>query len=296
MGAYVRFCSSQLTSAGLLQNLIEIKPGFDEFIRKCQSHPKVKGMPLSFFMLKPVKRVMDYPILVEKILKNTPKGHPDHFLLEKALELSKELCEQVNEGTRHKENTERLEWLQIHLDSAKNPALTLDEKLTFNSVTNLMGPRKFLHHGLLKKAKSTKEIIAFLCNDFLLLTYPNKSVAPQFSFEKHFDIRLNLYKKPILLDQFTVLDHGPDKRKSITSNDQLEFGIEILGAVETYGFTYLHFEAQNIHDRKMWMQKLNDAIASYTEKADIHKSKKESGNCLNLTIFVYKHYQKNFNF
>ena len=85
MGAYVRFCSSQLTSAGLLQNLIEIKPGFDEFIRKCQSHPKVKGMPLSFFMLKPVKRVMDYPILVEKILKNTPKGHPDHFLLENIL-------------------------------------------------------------------------------------------------------------------------------------------------------------------------------------------------------------------
>ena len=95
MGAYVRFCSSQLTSAGLLQKLVEIKPGFDEFIRKCQSHHKVKGMPLSFFLLKPVKRVMDYPILVEKILKNTPLTHPDHYLLQKALKLSRELCEQV---------------------------------------------------------------------------------------------------------------------------------------------------------------------------------------------------------
>ena len=129
---------------------------------------------------------------------------------------------QVNEGTRHKENTERLEWLQIHVDSAKNPALTLDEKLTFNSVTNLMGPRKFLHHGLLKKAKSNKEIVAFLCNDFLLLTYPaNKTVGPQFSFEKHFDVKLKLYKKPILLDQISVLEQGPDtKRKSISGSGE----------------------------------------------------------------------------
>ena len=128
----------------------------------------------------------------------------------------------VNEGTRHKENTERLEWLQIHVDSAKNPALTLDEKLTFNSVTNLMGPRKFLHHGLLKKAKSNKEIVAFLCNDFLLLTYPaNKTVGPQFSFEKHFDVKLKLYKKPILLDQISVLEQGPDtKRKSISGSGE----------------------------------------------------------------------------
>ena len=174
------------------------------------------------------------------------------------------------------------------MDSAKNPALTLDEKLSFNSITNLMGPRKFLHHGLLKKSKSNKEIVAFLCNDFLLLTYPDKSVAPQFSFEKHFDIKLKLYKKPILLDQFSVLDHGPEKRKSVTNiNDQVEFGIEIMGSVETYGFTYLHFEAQHIHDRKLWMQKLNEAIQNYKDKkADLDKSKKESGMNIKLNCIL----------
>ena len=66
---------------------------------------------------------MDYPLLVEKILKNTDPSHPDYYFLQKALKMSKNLCEQVNEGTRHKENTERLEWLQIHVDSAKNPGL-----------------------------------------------------------------------------------------------------------------------------------------------------------------------------
>ena len=159
-------------------------------------------MPLSFFLLKPVKRVMDYPLLVEKILKFS-SGHPDFFYLQKSLKLAKELCEQVNEGTRHKENTERLEWLQIHVD--KNSELTLDEKLTFNSMTNLMGPRKFLHFGFLKKAKSSKELVVFLFNDFLLLTYPNYSVAPQFSFDKHHDLKLKLYKKPLFLNEIEII-------------------------------------------------------------------------------------------
>ena len=84
--------------------------------------------------------------------------------------------------------------------------LTLDEKLTFNSTTNLMGPRKFLHHGLLRKSKNSKEIVAFLFNDFLLLTSPNKSVAPQFSFDRHHDLKLRLYKKPIFLDEISVIE------------------------------------------------------------------------------------------
>ena len=66
------------------------------------------------------------------------------------------------------------------------------------------------------------------------------------------------------------------------SGDQLEFGIEMLGSVETYGFTYLHFEGQNIHDRKLWIQKLNEAIKNYKDKADLDKSKKESGKQENI--------------
>jgi len=273
MGAYIRFCSSQLTAAALLQKLVEIKPGFDDFLRQCQSHPQVKGMPLSFFLLKPVKRVMDYPLLVEKLLKHTnSNGHPDYFYLQKSLKLSKELCEQVNEGTRHKENTERLEWLQIHVD--RNSELTLDEKLTFNSTTNLMGPRKFLHHGLLKKAKSSKELVAFLFNDFLLLTYPNFSVAPQFSFDKHHELKLKLYKKPLLLNEIAILEFDRKKSRDL-KEENVEFGIELLNKTEQ-NTKSIHFEALNMHDRKLWILKLRDAIGKYQEKSDQEKAKKYS--------------------
>lgn len=107
-----------------------------------------------------------------------------------------ELCVQVNEGVREKENSDRLEWIQAHVqceglsEVQLSSALAHDrvfqvfnqqelhlyhglffsQQLVFNSVTNCLGPRKFLHSGKLFKAKSSKELYGFLFNDFLLLT------------------------------------------------------------------------------------------------------------------------------
>ena len=76
MGAYVRFCSSQYTAAGLLQKLVEIKPGFDEFLRQCQSGPKIKGMPLSFFLLKVGKSQKATFLIFNSSKKMNEKGQP----------------------------------------------------------------------------------------------------------------------------------------------------------------------------------------------------------------------------
>ena len=52
MDCYVRYCASQLTAASCLQRLVEVKPGFDERLRACQSDKRVQGMPLSYYLLK----------------------------------------------------------------------------------------------------------------------------------------------------------------------------------------------------------------------------------------------------
>ena len=95
MTAYIRFCSSQMSAAALLQRMVETKPEFDSLLRQCQAHVKVQGMPLSFYLLKPVKRVTEYPLLVEKLLKNTPEEHPDFIYTQEALNRAKILCDQV---------------------------------------------------------------------------------------------------------------------------------------------------------------------------------------------------------
>lgn len=50
-----------------------------------------------------------------QILDNTPESHVDHSSLKLALEQAEELCSQVNEGVREKENSDRLEWIQAHV-------------------------------------------------------------------------------------------------------------------------------------------------------------------------------------
>lgn len=39
----------------------------------------------------------------------------DHVQLQEALEKAELLCSQVNEGVREKENSDRLEWIQSHV-------------------------------------------------------------------------------------------------------------------------------------------------------------------------------------
>lgn len=50
-----------------------------------------------------------------QILESTPESHMDHAQLREALEKAEELCSQVNEGVREKENSDRLEWIQSHV-------------------------------------------------------------------------------------------------------------------------------------------------------------------------------------
>ena len=84
-----------MSAAALLQNLVESKPEVDSLLRQCQAHARVQGMPLSFYLLKPVKRVTEYPLLVEKLLRCTPDNHPDYIYTKEALNRAKILCDQV---------------------------------------------------------------------------------------------------------------------------------------------------------------------------------------------------------
>ncbi|XP_012284787.1 intersectin-2 isoform X2 [Orussus abietinus] len=201
MSAYVRFCSCQISAAAYLQRLTETSAEFVEVAHACQQDPRTKGMPLSSFLIKPMQRITKYPLMIGKILEHTPATHPDRQYLQEALAKAEEFCTQVNEGVREKENSDRLEWLQTHVACDG-----LEEQLVFNSLTNSLGPRKFLHYGILHKAKSGKELVGFLTNDFLLLAQPTKPLpsGQQFSFDRCDHYRFKMYRKPIFLNELIL--------------------------------------------------------------------------------------------
>ncbi|KAB0364136.1 hypothetical protein FD754_008292, partial [Muntiacus muntjak] len=270
MQAYIRFCSCQLNGAALLQQKTDEHTDFKEFLKKLASDPRCKGMPLSSFLLKPMQRITRYPLLIRSILENTPENHVDHSSLKLALERAEELCSQVNEGVREKENSDRLEWIQTHVQCDG-----LAEQLVFNSLTNCLGPRKLLHSGKLYKTKSNKELHGFLFNDFLLLTYMVKQFAVSSASEKLFSSKSNaqfkMYKTPIFLNEALV------KLPTDPSSDEPVFHISHIDRVYT-------LRTDNINERTAWVQKIKAASEQYIdtekkkrEKAYQARSQKSSG-------------------
>ncbi|XP_068184395.1 intersectin-1 [Antennarius striatus] len=250
MQPYIRFCSCQLNGATLIQQKTDDNPEIKDFLKRLAMDPRCKGMPLSSFLLKPMQRVTRYPLIIKNILENTPESHPDHNHLKAALEKAEELCSQVNEGVREKENSDRLEWIQAHVQCEG-----LSEQLVFNSVTNCLGPRKFLHSGKLFKAKSSKELYGFLFNDFLLLTQVTKPLGSSgsdkvFSSKTHLQYRM--YKTPIFLNEVLV------KLPTDPSGDEPLFHISHIDRVYT-------LRAESINERTAWVQKIKAASELFIE-------------------------------
>uniref|UniRef100_A0A8C3DJK0 Uncharacterized protein n=1 Tax=Corvus moneduloides TaxID=1196302 RepID=A0A8C3DJK0_CORMO len=256
MQPYIRFCSCQLNGAALIQQKTDEVPEFKEFVKRLAMDPRCKGMPLSSFLLKPMQRVTRYPLIIKNIIENTPENHPDHSHLKHALEKAEELCSQVNEGVREKENSDRLEWIQAHVQCEG-----LSEQLVFNSVTNCLGPRKFLHSGKLYKAKSNKELYGFLFNDFLLLTQIIKPLGSS-GTDKVFSPSPTCNTKctklfadvlqPIFLNEVLV------KLPTDPSGDEPIFHISHIDRVYT-------LRAESINERTAWVQKIKAASELYIE-------------------------------
>ncbi|XP_022081647.1 intersectin-1-like isoform X2 [Acanthaster planci] len=248
MTAYIRFCSCQLNASSLLQQRIDSDPEFKEYVKKLAQDPRVKGMPVSSYLIKPMQRITRYPLLIKKILKYTAETHPDHATIRTALEKAEELCQQVNEGVREKENSDKLEWLQVHVDC---PGLA--EELIFNSLTNCLGPRKYLHSGKLQKTKSNKELYAFLFNDFLLFTQPVKpGLQPFVASNSKRTVEYRMYRQPLFLNEVDV--------KSTNDGGSNDFVFNINHIDKVYSL-----RAESTNDKNRWMEKIQAASKNYIE-------------------------------
>ncbi|XP_059211912.1 intersectin-2a isoform X2 [Centropristis striata] len=250
MQPYIRFCSCQLNAAALLQNKTHNQPDFKDFLKKIATNYRCKGMPLSSFLLKPMQRITRYPLLIKNILEHTPDGHADRSPLREALERAEELCSQVNEGVREKENSDRLEWIQSHVQC--EGAI---EHLVFNSLTNCLGPRKLLHSGRLSKTKSSRELWAFLFNDFLLLTHsakPFSSSGTDKLFSLKTNIQLKMYKTPLFLNEVLV------KMPPDPSSDEPLFHVSHIDRVYT-------LKTETLNERTTWVQKIKAASEHFIE-------------------------------
>lgn len=67
------------------------------------SRGKTNYINLGSFLIKPVQRVMRYPLLLTELLGATPESHPDRLQLTQALLAIKEINVNINEYKRRKD-------------------------------------------------------------------------------------------------------------------------------------------------------------------------------------------------
>lgn len=247
------------------------------------------GMPLSAFLLKPVQRIAKYHLLLKKILDYTPPDYYDFDDLQEAHAKAMQLCEQVNEGVEQRENSQRLEWLQSHVDTMI-PGLVevcfaafifrilrkyfiMSQKLTFNSLTNCAGPRRLLFHGSLVKTKSpSKPLWCFLFNDILMITKIMRgSLTDSLLFTddpKINDLKLKVDGQPYLLD--TISAKAVETNASSSSTESItDFTITLVdsnGNTSKSSKPIFELRGRTSVDRNNWVKNINAAIESYLPK------------------------------
>ncbi|XP_077486990.1 dynamin associated protein 160 isoform X3 [Amblyomma americanum] len=250
LNPYVRFCSCQVRSMAFIQQRSENDPRFKAFTREFCKNPRTRGMPFTSFLLKPMQRMTKYPLMIKKIREYTDESHPDRGYLDEALEKAEQLCGQINEAVKERENADHLEWAQAHIQCNG-----ISEKLVFNSLTNILGSRKFLHSGSLTKVKSGKELIGFLFNDFLLLAQPTRDigrVTNVFMSDKAMNATYKLYKQPLFLNTVLVEDCSDGGSPSDDT-----FQISVPDAPRSV------FRAANANEKLLWVKKIKEAAHNY---------------------------------
>ncbi|XP_059765792.1 rho guanine nucleotide exchange factor 10 isoform X5 [Balaenoptera ricei] len=110
LDAYSEYVNNFSTAVAILKKTCATKPAFLEFLKQCQESSPDR-VTLHSLMTKPIQRFPQFILLLQDMLKNTPRGHPDRLPLQMALTELETLAEKLNE--RKRDADQRCEIKQI---------------------------------------------------------------------------------------------------------------------------------------------------------------------------------------
>ncbi|XP_035966608.2 rho guanine nucleotide exchange factor 10 isoform X3 [Halichoerus grypus] len=99
LDAYSEYVNNFSTAVAILKKTCATKPAFLEFLKQCQESSPDR-VTLYSLMMKPIQRFPQFILLLQDMLKNTSKGHPDRLPLQMALTELETLAEKLNERKR----------------------------------------------------------------------------------------------------------------------------------------------------------------------------------------------------
>ncbi|XP_048471089.1 rho guanine nucleotide exchange factor 10-like protein isoform X2 [Rhincodon typus] len=99
LDVYSDYVNNFTNAMALIKKACLTKPAFLEFLKRKQASNSDR-ITLYGLMVKPIQRFPQFILLLQDMLKNTPKGHPDRLSLQLALTELETLAEKLNEQKR----------------------------------------------------------------------------------------------------------------------------------------------------------------------------------------------------
>ncbi|XP_075762290.1 rho guanine nucleotide exchange factor 10-like protein isoform X2 [Pelodiscus sinensis] len=164
LDVYSDYVNNFTNAMAVIKKACLTKPAFLEFLKKRQMTSPDR-VTLYGLMVKPIQRFPQFILLLQDMLKNTPKGHPDRLSLQLALTELETLAEKLNEQKRVADQMAEIQQL----------TRSVSDRSSLNKLLN-SGQRQLLHcetltetvygdRGQLIKSKERK---VFLLNDMLV--------------------------------------------------------------------------------------------------------------------------------
>ncbi|XP_066157423.1 FERM, ARHGEF and pleckstrin domain-containing protein 1 isoform X3 [Euwallacea fornicatus] len=225
---YEEYLDGHLLVLERLDEAFKKNQKFEQLYRDFETQ-KVCYLPLTTFVLRPLHRLLQYQILLERLLTHYGPSHPDRSDCRTACDTLKDLMLPVRETLEHSENLATLCELQrdiVGFDSLIHP------------------DRKFIRHGCLLKhsRKGYQQRMFFLFSDILLYTSRSQATL-QFKVHGHMPLRGVLIEEP--------------------EGELAYSGLIIYG-----GNRALTVAANSVEEKERWRQDLQNAIQLARDKSD----------------------------
>eukprot|EP00727_Mastigamoeba_balamuthi_P003773 m51a1_g13393 hypothetical protein (351) ;mRNA; f:450-2032 len=155
---YSVYCANFEAQIATLSRLSDSHPEFKAFIENVSRNPKCRQLDLAAFLIKPVQRVLKYPLLLAEIIKYTDDG-PERNELEKARARIASVCDGINSWKRDFDSRMRLVDFQRHLITRSGRQASV-----------LTPTRRVVREAVLRERmeQGTREVHYVLCTDVLL--------------------------------------------------------------------------------------------------------------------------------
>ncbi|XP_065133099.1 rho guanine nucleotide exchange factor 18a [Paramisgurnus dabryanus] len=167
---YGVFCSHHTDAVNYYKDLMANNKKFQSVIKKISQLSILRrlGIPESILLI--TQRITKYPVLIERIIKNTEVDSEEHRDLVQGLELLKDTITQVNTCVDEFEKAARLRDLSSKLEPKSQ--VKMAHGRVFRREDMFYGERRLLYEGILNwrsTSNKSKDVLVLLLSDVLLL-------------------------------------------------------------------------------------------------------------------------------